>query len=250
MTGLLEAPSLSSRPLRPAGMATIISMPMVALNEKANRQPGKRLLLAISAFGALAITAYFAAIALSRPLLDTDAGAVPAKADIMIVLGGDGPARADHALALWRQGVAAKVLVTGYGDCASIRDRLVAGGVPPADVTMECRSRSTWQNAEFSAPILLSHRVHSAIIVTSWFHARRALASFQVMCPAMHFSVASVPAPAFATIVSGPYGPAVAGEYVKTVWYWGGFWLRGVMGGSGHDRTFHQADEVSQWMPC
>lgn len=248
MAGLLEAPSLSSRPLRSAGLATITSMPMVAFDQKPNRQPGKRLMLAVSALGALAITAYFAAIALSGPLLDT--GTVPAKADVMIVLGGDGPARADHASVLWRQRVADKVLVTGYRDCASIRDRLVAGGVPPADIAMECRSRSTWQNAEFSAPILLSHQVHSAIIVTSWFHARRALASFQTMCPGMSFTVASVPAPSFATIVSGPYGPAVAQEYIKTVWYWGGFWLRGVMGGSGHGTSLRQADEVSQWTPC
>ncbi|HEY4203086.1 MAG TPA: YdcF family protein [Devosiaceae bacterium] len=196
----------------------------------------------LAAFCFLEVATYPAAIALSGPLL----GALPTagKADVMVVLGGDGPARADYALSLWRQRAAGKVLVTGDGDCTSIRDVLVAGGVPDADVTIECRSGSTWENAEFSAPILTAMGAHSALIVTNWFHARRALESFNAMCPGFSFSVASVPAPPFATIVTGPYGSMVMAEYPKTAVYALRLWLRGVLGGAP------QAAGGQAWQRC
>ncbi|MEZ2130667.1 MULTISPECIES: YdcF family protein [unclassified Sinorhizobium] len=100
------------------------------------------------------------------------------KTDIIVVLGGDGPPRATHAAELWQQGLAPRILVSGSGDCLSIRDAMINQGVGAGAISVECKSASTWENAEFSAPLLKSMNVHSGALVTSWFHSRRALDSF------------------------------------------------------------------------
>jgi uncharacterized SAM-binding protein YcdF (DUF218 family) len=141
-------------------------------------------------------------------------------ADVMIVLGGDGPARAAFATQLWLSGAASNVIVTGTGDCLFISATMVAGGVDARRIQLDCKSRNTWQNAEFSAPLLGGINARSALIVTSWFHSRRALLTFQSICPGLDFAVAPVPPPrSFWDIATGPYGRAVTEEYVKTALY-------------------------------
>jgi uncharacterized SAM-binding protein YcdF (DUF218 family) len=194
--------------------------------------------------GLAAIAAYAAAILLSGPLLGLPD--LPRKADVLVVLGGDGPARADRTAALWRAGAAPRVLVTGRSDCGMVAGRLAAAGVRPGAITRECRSETTWQNADFSAPLLARMNVHDVLLVTSWFHARRALASFRARCPDLKFAVAPVAAPPFAEIATGPYGPAVLKEYPKTVLYALRLWLAGL--GVGAARA---ADgKAGQWTRC
>jgi uncharacterized SAM-binding protein YcdF (DUF218 family) len=194
--------------------------------------------------GLLPLVVYAAAILLSGPLLGLPAAA--GKADVIVVLGGDGPARADHAAMLWRAGAAPRVLVTGRSDCGMVADRLTAEGVRPGAITRECRSETTWQNADFSAPLLARMGAHDALLVTSWFHARRALASFATRCPDLKFAVAPVAAPPFAEIATGPYGPAVLKEYPKTVVYALRRWLAGF--GVGAARA--ASGEDGQWTRC
>ncbi|MDB5562039.1 MAG: hypothetical protein JWN11_1457 [Hyphomicrobiales bacterium] len=167
---------------------------------------------------AVSFGVYVAGIMLSTLIL-----AAPneiARADVMIVLGGDGPTRAAYATQLWLSGAASHVIVTGTGDCAFIAATMVAGGVDPARILLECQSRNTWQNAEFSAPLLSRLKAHSALIVTSWFHSRRALLTFESVCPSVSFTVAPVAPPSsFWQIATGPYGLAIAEEYVKAAIY-------------------------------
>lgn len=194
--------------------------------------------------GILALVGYAAAILLSGPLLGLPDTA--GKADVIVVLGGDGPARADHAAALWRAGAAPRVLVTGRSDCGTIAGRMTADGVRRSVIAIECRSASTWENADFSAPLLVRMGVRNVLLVTNWFHARRALASFASRCPDLEFAVAPVPAPAFMEIATGPYGPAVLLEYPKTVAYALRHWLAGL--GVGAARAANA--EGGQWTRC
>ncbi len=145
---------------------------------------------------------------------------VPEIADAIVVLGGDGRPRAERAAALWNEGFAPSILVTGYGDCNFIRTSLIGEGVDPAAITTECLSRSTWDNARFSRPVLAGMRVQRAILVTSWFHSRRAVTRFRSFMPGIHWM--SVPAERTKTyqeLVLDADGVQILKEYVKIVAY-------------------------------
>jgi uncharacterized SAM-binding protein YcdF (DUF218 family) len=115
----------------------------------------------------------------------------PGKADAIVVLGGESQARPVEAARLYRQGVAPLVFIIGTGDTPTNRRALIEAGVPPDRILVETQSRSTLQNAEFAKPLLEEARVRNAVLVTSSFHARRALATFQQRIPGIEFGVAT-----------------------------------------------------------
>ena len=159
-----------------------------------------------------------AAFKASEPLLVVRTAVEPA--DVIVVLGGDGPARAWQAAGLYRQGVAPKVLVTGFGDCQDIRRYMVDEGVPGEAIQTECTSRSTWENAVFSAPLLATMGARRAILVTSWFHTRRALACFRQVVPQVEWmSVPVERGESYRKMLSNHHGLSVLAEYVKIGWY-------------------------------
>jgi len=145
---------------------------------------------------------------------------VLANADIIVVLGGDGPPRAARAAALWHQRRAPLVLVTGRGDCNFIRQLLIEAGVKSEVITTECQSGSTWENATFSQPILTGMQVRSAILVTSWFHSGRAVKRFRSLMPDIRWI--SVPAErekSYWMLAFDIDGVQIVKEYIKTIAY-------------------------------
>ncbi|MDE3067927.1 MAG: YdcF family protein [Verrucomicrobiota bacterium] len=120
-----------------------------------------------------------------RQFLTLDSG--PEKADALVVLGGAGLDRPERAAELFKLGEAPLVICSGYGDAGSYRACLVRSGVPTRDIVLETRSHTTRQNAEFTIALLRARRIHSAIIVTSWYHSRRALACFEHYGPDLKF---------------------------------------------------------------
>jgi uncharacterized SAM-binding protein YcdF (DUF218 family) len=144
----------------------------------------------------------------------------PAQADVIVVLGGDGPPRAAQAAALYKAGAAPRILVTGSGDCADIRRLIAETGVPPEVIEIECASKNTWENAVLSAPFLTAMGARKAILVTSWFHSRRALACFESVLPGLEWMSAPVePRGSVWQMMASPDGPWVMKEYVKIGWY-------------------------------
>ncbi len=115
----------------------------------------------------------------------------PNEADAIVVLGGESQARPVEAARLYRQGVAPLVFIIGTGDTPTNRRALIEAGVPPDRIMVETKSRSTLQNAEFAKPLLEKAGVRQAVLVTSSFHARRALATFQQRIPGIEFGVAT-----------------------------------------------------------
>jgi uncharacterized SAM-binding protein YcdF (DUF218 family) len=61
-------------------------------------------------------------------------------------------------------------------------------GVPAADLQLEARSRNTWQNAQFSRPLLEAWAPRRVVLVSSGAHLRRSLLYFA------HFGILAVPA--------------------------------------------------------
>jgi len=143
------------------------------------------------------------------------------KADVIVVPGGDGPPRAAQAARLWKEGRSPLILITGDGDCLFNKQIMVRDGVNPSAIFIECQSGSTWQNAFYSAPVMREIQAKKALIVTNWYHSRRAIASFRAACPQMHFSSAPIGGDGrqsgFPTTQADM--ELVAKEYVKLGWY-------------------------------
>jgi uncharacterized SAM-binding protein YcdF (DUF218 family) len=161
-----------------------------------------------------------AALGFSRQILTVDSG--DTKADAIIVLGGgSNQLRPERAAELFRKGLAPLVVVSGTGDDQLNALALERNGVPKSAIVIEGRSKSTLQNARFSIDILRQKDVHRAIIVTSWYHSRRALQCFEQLGPDIHF--ASCPSywgyPFLDWTARGVIGYVVY-EYVKLLGYW------------------------------
>jgi len=141
----------------------------------------KLFLLLIVLLTAMAAVAWF----FPGQILTVDSG--PVKADAMVVLGGAGEDRVERAVELFKAGEAPRVICSGYGDDAANRRFLVKAGVPAKDVCLEGKSRNTRENAKFSVPLLRVLGARRVIIVTSWYHSRRALRCFEHYGPEIAF---------------------------------------------------------------
>ena len=107
------------------------------------------------------------------------------------------------------------MIVSGCGDCEAMRDVLAQRGVRTNLIELECASTSTRQNALFTTRLLRAQGCKRVILVTSWFHSRRALSCFRKYAPEIEF----VSSPASSTKPWLDERDYVATEYLKTVGY-------------------------------
>jgi uncharacterized SAM-binding protein YcdF (DUF218 family) len=144
----------------------------------------------------------------------------PRPSDVIIVLGGDFN-RAKEAALLFQRKLAPKILISGAGDWPLYEMELIRAGVPPDAIEIEDRSHSTRDNACFSSRWLSKEGVRTAVLVTSWFHTRRARQSFLKYTPDVVFH--SVPV--YRTRSPGSMGmtrgesKVLLAEYAKTAGY-------------------------------
>jgi uncharacterized SAM-binding protein YcdF (DUF218 family) len=129
----------------------------------------------------LAAAAYF----FPQDFLTVDSGA--AKADVIVVLGGGSHERPVRAAELFKEQAAPAIIVTGEGDDSFNRDLMIQAGVPAKAIQIEGKSRTTRENAEYTIRLLHAQHLHSAILVTSWYHSRRALKTFEHCAPDIKF---------------------------------------------------------------
>ena len=145
----------------------------------------------------------------------------PVKADVIVVLGGGSHERPERAAELFAQRAAPRVLVSGSGDGGINRHLLLAAGVPANVIELETQSRTTKENAQFTIQLLRKQNARRVILVTSWYHSRRALACFRHFAPEIKFY--SRPSYfAYARADWPPYriGHRVRLEYAKLLGYW------------------------------
>jgi uncharacterized SAM-binding protein YcdF (DUF218 family) len=144
-----------------------------------------------------------------------------AHADALIVLGGEPLARPQEAARLYKAKVAPLVFVTGSGDAASIRKVLMGKGVHASAITVEPKARTTHGNAVLLKPMLEAAKVHSALIVTSPFHTRRALATFRKVMPGITFGITEASIGWWSKPEGrGDVNRFAAIEFLKTAEYW------------------------------
>jgi len=136
-------------------------------------------------------------------------------------------ARLDHAARLYREGRAARVLVTGgrspedkVSEATAGAAYLNARGVPTEAILIEDRSHTTRQNLANAAEVLEPMRTKPVLIVSDPLHMRRAMA----MAAAEEFD--AQPSPTLTTRYRslGTQLPFLARE----VWFMHVFWLAGV----------------------
>ncbi|MHB8670030.1 MAG: YdcF family protein [Acidimicrobiales bacterium] len=89
-------------------------------------------------------------------------------------------ARLDHAIQLWRRGLAPLVVVTGGGqpgdrftEATASADYLHEHGVPDSVILREVKGRSSWQSLAAAAAFLRLRQVHRVLLVSDPFHSFR-----------------------------------------------------------------------------
>jgi len=183
--------------------------------------PHVRRIIKRAALGIFVLLLLLVALALifPRPFLTVDSG--PVKADVLVLLGGGSHERSERTVELFKEHVAPRIIVSGYGDCEINRHLLVSAGVPANVIEVENRSKTTKENAQFTIQLLREQKLKRVILVTSWYHSRRALACFRHDAPDIKFySRPSYFASARADWAHNRIGNRVRLEYVKLLGYW------------------------------
>lgn len=139
-------------------------------------------------FAGLAVAAGLLALAtlfFPQRVLTVDSG--PAQAEVLIVLGGGLLERPARAAELFKAGEAPLIICSGIGDAEVNAAYLTNASVPATDIWLEPKSHTTRENAKFTIALMRAHHLQSAIIVTTWYHSRRALACFEHYAPDLRF---------------------------------------------------------------
>ena len=108
------------------------------------------------------------------------------KADAIIAIsGGDTTARTAQAISLYQHGWADNLIFsgaaadkTGPSNAQAMMRQAVAAGVPESAILLDETSETTRQNAVNTRNLLNEHDIHTAILVTSAYHQRRASLEF------------------------------------------------------------------------
>ncbi|NID14862.1 YdcF family protein [Luteibacter yeojuensis] len=183
---MIEVMDMAARLTHPAVQALLLGI--VSLVLVVRRRP-----MAAAWSGAVALAwlwvASTPAVALAlRDTLAAPAPDHPARADAIVVLGGETlpridwsqpTTRAGKGLALWRDGYAPLLLVSGRDQARTLAEGYAAAGVPMQDLRVDGSSRNTHENARNSATLLAASGASDILLVTSAIHMRRAAASFR-----------------------------------------------------------------------
>jgi uncharacterized SAM-binding protein YcdF (DUF218 family) len=103
----------------------------------------------------------------------------PRPSDAIVILGSS-RGRADRAAELYLQGFAPEIWHTGdapvdaQSDARAMARRVVERGVPPSAIRL-LASTSTWEDGAVIAGAARERGARRVIIVTDWYHSRRAL---------------------------------------------------------------------------
>ncbi len=142
--------------------------------------------------------------------------ALPAGADMILATGSHDCRGADHAAALYLQGLAPLIVCTGgFGkmtegtfarpEAEVFAERCLKAGVPESAVITECRSRNTGENFTFTREKLASLGIvpKTAIATSKPYMARRVWATGTKQWPEVRW-ITSVPPLSFSEYVTPP----------------------------------------------
>jgi uncharacterized SAM-binding protein YcdF (DUF218 family) len=154
----------------------------------------------------------------------------PQRSDAIVVLGGS-TSRTNQAIALYLHGFGDQLWITGEQPAPtgaltfarSMARRAIAGGVPAGKVHL-LMTASTWEDGREIAQLARERKLGSILVVTDWYHSRRALCVIRQQLGNSRVLVFYDPPP------DPVYGPgnwwayrhhrdAVLGEYLKLAFY-------------------------------
>jgi uncharacterized SAM-binding protein YcdF (DUF218 family) len=130
-------------------------------------------------------------------------------ADAIIVHGGN-EARTLYGIELYRRGLAPELWHTNYARGEVSVTATVERGIPqwsfryllksivPAVPPQSFRflaTTSTWSDGTEIAAAIRAHKLHSVIIVTDWWHSRRALCATEQQLQGYHVAISFAPSP-------------------------------------------------------
>jgi uncharacterized SAM-binding protein YcdF (DUF218 family) len=144
----------------------------------------------------------------------------PQKADVIIVLNGASD-RVPYAATLYKAGYAEKVLLSG--DNRYMTQQALSLGIPESALLLEDQSETTFENGQYSLKIVQNQGYKSAIVVTDWYHTRRASIIFAHFFKGIHLTIC--PVPYNPTITQNWWEnsnikESVISEYLKLGWYY------------------------------
>jgi DUF218 domain len=182
----------------------------------------------LGGLGTAALLVATAVVVVYRVGQTLSAPAVIHPADAIVVLGGEWPNRIQRGIALFRRGLAPEIWVTGDGGGAgnpAQSVKLARRESVPADAIRVLPSNSTWEDGGAAAALAARRDVRSVLVVTSWYHSRRAL------CVMQHRFAGTGIALYHDTVPNWQYGAdswwqhlggwyRVAREVVAFAWYW------------------------------
>jgi uncharacterized SAM-binding protein YcdF (DUF218 family) len=100
----------------------------------------------------------------------------PKQSDAIIVLSG-GQGRVEKAVELYKAGYAPYIILSNAKEITSRSGDMLQTalnlGIPQDAIYTENAAESTYENAEFTLPLMKEHDFKSAIVVSSEFHMRR-----------------------------------------------------------------------------
>jgi uncharacterized SAM-binding protein YcdF (DUF218 family) len=180
---------------------------------------GKKLRKVAVGFGIALVLLLGVLYAFPQKVLVVDDG--NPKADVIVVLGGGSGERPNRAAELFRSNAAPKILISGAGDTDGNRLLLMHRGVPAGAILLEPNSKTTKENALLSIPMLRAAGAKRVILVTSWYHSRRALKCFRHYAPDLTF----YSCPSYFGFARSEWSREhlrrkIHAEYTKTVGYW------------------------------
>lgn len=104
---------------------------------------------------------------------------------IVVVSGGDTPARTKKAVEMYNNGWAPRIIFSGAAEdkegpsnAAAMRADAIKQGVPSKSILIEEFSENTSENAEKTRELLMRYEIKDIILVTSGYHQRRASLEF------------------------------------------------------------------------
>lgn len=166
------------------------------------------------------------------------------RADAILILGGSSvyKERAQRAAEIYKTGIPAKIILTDDGERAGwsrreqrntpyvelAKSELTAQGIEPENIEIikPIGSGTIYEAQEFRK-IVRAENLKSVLIVTSAYHTRRALWTFEreLANENVNIGIDSAPTgeqtpPPFVWWLSAFGWNVVAGEYVKSIYYW------------------------------